>query len=564
MLELLFNLLERLGIFAIAFILIMRFDIFKRLVTGKANRYEKLTLSILFGLFGIAGTYMGVPIQNAIANSRVVGVALGGILGGPLVGFAAGLIAGGHRYLIDIGGFTAGACGVATIAEGVVGGFMYHRLKRSPFDPGMAFVTGVAVETLQMAILLALVRPFAAAYSLVRVIGFPMIVVNSIGLALFVELLGSVFREKERFAAIQAQTALNIALRTLPFLRSGLTGASAAKTARFIREMTDLDAVAITDGSQVLAYEGFESGHHLPGSPIRHLSTREVLESGSIAAPLTRTEIGCTHAGCRLGSAIIVPLKKQERTIGTLQLFRQKENGITPLDVELANGLAPLFSNQLEISSLEEQRKLVKDAEIRALQAQINPHFLFNAINTIISYTRTSPETASALLVKLADFFRTNINPGTESVPLATELEHCRAYVGIETARFEERIRVRFDVDDETLDALLPPLILQPLVENAIKHGILTRQEGGEVTIGAHLDEGVVRIVVSDNGVGMTAAQVASLLDDRVPQVSATGAGIALKNVNARLVALYGEQHRLRIDSTPGYGTRVEFTVPRR
>ena len=98
MIHLLVNLLERLGIFAIAFILIMRFGIFKRLLTGKASRYEKLYLSVLFGIFGIAGTYMGVPIQNAIANSRVVGVALGGILGGPLVGAAAGVIAGGHRY----------------------------------------------------------------------------------------------------------------------------------------------------------------------------------------------------------------------------------------------------------------------------------------------------------------------------------------------------------------------------------------------------------------------------------------------------------------------------------
>lgn len=562
MIHLLVNLLERLGIFAIAFILIMRFDIFKRLLTGKASRYEKLYLSVIFGLFGIAGTYMGVPIQNAIANSRVVGVALGGILGGPLVGAAAGVIAGGHRYLIDIGGFTATACAVATILEGLTGGLIYHRLKRRPFDPAVAFFTGIIVETLQMAILLLMAKPYSAALSLVSVIGMPMILINSFGLALFVELVASVHREKERFAAFQAQTALNIALRTLPFLRSGLTTASASETARIIVEMTDLDGVSITDETTLLAYKGAEMDHHQPGTPYLHASTKAALTSGNITAPLTRREIGCTHPGCRLGSAIIVPLKKQNRTIGTLQLYRLKENGITPLDMELVNGLAHLFSNQLEISELDDQRKLVKDAEIKALQAQINPHFLFNAINTIISYTRTSPEIASGLLVKLADFYRTNINPGVRNVSLAIELEHCRAYIAIESARFEERIRVCFDICDTCLPCLLPPLILQPLVENALKHGILPLEEGGDVIIAARQESNLVRILVRDNGIGMTSQQVESLFADEIDSSPHTGSGIALKNVNARLMAVYGAEHALQVESIPGKGTTVSFTVP--
>lgn len=562
MLNLLINLLERLGIFAITFLLIMRFDIFKRLLTGKASRYERLSLSLIFGLVGIAGTYMGVPIQNAIANSRVVGVVLGGILGGPLVGFTAGLIAGGHRFLTDIGGFTAQACGVATIVEGVVGGFLYHQIKRRPFDPPAAFFTGVVVETLQMGIILAMARPFSAALNLVSIIGFPMIIVNSIGLALFVEIVGSVYREKERFAAFQAQTALNIALRTLPFLRNGLNRASAAETARIILEMTDLDAVAITDESHILAHAGAEEAHHQPGLPLLTASTREALSSGTIAAPLTKDEIGCKHSGCRLSSAIIVPLRMREKTVGALKLYRLKENGITPLDMELANGLAHLFSNQLEISELEGQRKLVKDAEIKALQAQINPHFLFNAINTIISYTRTNPETAAQLLVKLADFFRSNINSAEETVPLAAELEHCKAYITIESARFEERIRVTYDIDEDARDSRLPPLALQPLVENALKHGILPREEGGAVTISAHRENGKVRISVKDNGVGIAPEQIASLFAAGARNDPQKGTGIALKNVNARLVALYGSENALEVKSAPGEGTTVSFTVP--
>lgn len=562
MLNLLIHLLERLGIFAVAFILIMRFEIIKKLLTGKASRYERLFLSFLFGLFGIAGTYMGVPVQNAIANSRVVGVALGGILGGPLVGVAAGIIAGGHRYLIDIGGFTAVACGIATVVEGFAGGIIYHWIKKKPFDATAAFITGVAVETLQMLILLAMARPFPAAVNLVSVIGFPMILANSVGLALFVELVASVSREKEQFAASQAQTALHIALRTLPFLRSGLNNASASETARIILEMTDLDAVAITNQSEILAHRGAEEDHHTPGLPLLTASTRAALASGTITTPLTRGEIGCTHGRCRLGSAIIVPLKKLDQTVGALKLYRLKENGITPLDMELANGLAHLFSNQLEISEVEEQRKMVKDAEIKALQAQINPHFLFNALNTILSYTRTSPATASDLLVKLADFFRKNINPGNENVSLATELEHCKAYIAIETARFEERIRITYDVDEGVLHCKLPPLILQPIVENALKHGILPREDGGEVTIGAHKENGKVRIVVKDNGVGIAPEKLAILFSDGTQAYPLTGAGIALKNVNARLVALYGPPHALSVESEVGMGTTVSFLVP--
>ncbi|MBJ6725162.1 sensor histidine kinase [Geomesophilobacter sediminis] len=562
MLELLLNLLGRLGVFALAFLLIMRFDVIRRVLTGRTSRSDKLSLSLLFGLVGIAGTYLGVPAQNAIANSRVVGVALGGILGGPLVGFAAGVIAGGHRLLIDIGGFTAVACCVATIAEGLVGGLLYRRLKRRPFDPIAALGTGIVVEVLQMTIILALAKPFPAALNLVQLIGFPMIIVNSIGLALFVELVASIFRENERFAAYQAQTALNIALRTLPFLRGGLDSASATATARIILDATDLDAVAVTDLTSILAHVGAEDSHHQAGNPVLTASTRAVLDSGATSTPLDKEEIGCAHQGCRLRSAIIVPLKKRDKTIGALKLYRLKKNGMTRLDVELANGLAHLFSNQLEISEVEEQRKLAKEAEIKALQAQINPHFLFNSINTIISYTRTSPETASQLLVKLADFFRANLNTAPRTVPLATELEHCRAYIALESARFEERMKVTFAVDEDLLDCRLPPLSLQPLVENALKHGILPLEDGGEVTISARRAAEGVRIEVTDNGVGMDPVRLASLFAEGGQPPLRQGAGIALKNVNARLVALYGADHLLGVESALGEGTTVRFTVP--
>lgn len=564
-LALLISLLERLGLFAVAFILLMRFDAFKRLITGKATRYEKMILSILFGLVGIAGTYVGVPVHDAIANSRVVGVALGGILGGPLVGFSAGLIAGGHRFLIDIGGFTSVACGIATIAEGCFGSLLYHRIKEERFDPKAAFIVGLAVELLQMVIILAIARPFDAAFSLVQVIAVPMILANSVGLAGFVKLVESVSKEQERFGAYQAQTALKIALRTLPILRSGLTHESATKSARIILEMTDLDAVSITDEQQILAHVGAEENHHKPQTPLLTAATRQALATGEIVVASTKHEIGCKHADCSLGSAIIVPLKRQDKAIGTLKLYRLKERRISPLDMELANGLAHLFSNQIELSELDNQRKLAQEAEIRALQAQINPHFLFNTLNTIRSYMRTDPETARRLMVKLAEFLRKNINPGSEDMPLGTEIEHCKTYIEIEAARFDDRVKALFDIDKTALDCRVPPLILQPIVENALKHGILPKECGGELLVSAHRENGTLLISVADNGVGISATTLDGLLKEdafSAGSSSENGSGIALKNINARLVALYGSDHALSIESTPQKGTVISFTVP--
>jgi two-component system sensor histidine kinase LytS len=561
-LSLLISLLEGLGLFAVGFLLLMRFNVFKRLMTGKASRYEKLLLSVFFGLFGIAGTYLGVPVHDAIANSRLVGVALGGILGGPLVGLSAGLIAGGHRFLIDIGGFTSTACGIATVLEGFLGGILYHRFKQERFDATTAFFVGIGVEVIQMVIILLIARPFDAAFHLVQVIGIPMIVGNSIGLSVFVKLIDSVSREQERFGAWQAQTALRIALRTLPFLRSGLNEESATKTAQIIVEMTDLDAVSLTDEHQILAHVGVEENHHRPQTPLLTSATKHALATGEIVVAPTKKEIGCKNPNCSLGSAIIVPLKLHDHAVGTLKLYRLKENRISPLDMELANGLAHLFSNQLELSEIENQRKLAKEAEIRALQAQINPHFLFNTLNTIRSYMRTDAETARRLMVKLADFLRKNINPGTEELPLANEIEHCKTYIEIESARFDDRIKAHFDVDHEALDCKVPPLILQPLVENAIKHGILPKEDGGELHVSAHRENGHLLVSVTDTGIGITPERLSVLLTDQATPPYDGGSGIALKNINARLIARYGIDHALTIESTVKEGTAVTFTVP--
>jgi len=211
----------------------------------------------------------------------------------------------------------------------------------------------------------------------------------------------------------------------------------------------------------------------------------------------------------------------------------------------------------------ERQKKLRTEAEIKMLQAQINPHFLFNAITSIMHYIRTDPAMASDLLVKLGDFFRKNIKPGGSSIPLSKEIEHCEDYLSIERARFEERLKVTYAVDPAVLDCPVPPLILQPLVENALRHGLMPKEEGGEIRIGAMAVEGGVCISVRDDGVGMDQAEAEQLLAGDVSRARPKGSGLALGNVQARLVGIHGLEHGLRIASAPGRGMTVSFTIPR-
>ena len=560
--ELIIDLFERLGIFAILFIFIIRFKGFKRLLTGHANHHDTFVLALIFGLAGVAATYSGFAFHGAIANLRGVAVALGGILGGPLVGLISGLIAGVHRYLIDPSGFTALSCGVATAFQGVTAAVLYHHLRRKDFDIFVAALVGAINEGMKMVFILFLAHPFDAAVDLVRNLIFPSVLVNSLGVAVFVQLVSAVFREQEMAKAEQAQCTLNIIFRTLPFLRHGLTARSAQETASIIKKVAKIDAVLISGNGEILAHEGMFRERPCPVHIEDIGLIKRAHDVGRPSKAQTAREVNSRINQSVLKSGIVVPLKKNAELIGTLGLFRAKEQGITPLDIEMANGLSQLFSNQLELAEIDNQRQLTAAAEIKALQAQINPHFFFNALNTINSFTRSDPLTASKLLVKLADFFRRNTDASTEAVPLAVELEHCEAYLAIEKARFEDRIKMYYDIDKSALDCIVPPFILQPLVENSIRHGILPRAEGGHITITVARDAKSLLIRIADNGVGIAPAKLRDLLREGAAVKSGMGLGIALKNVNNRLVTLYGKKGALNIDSEPGIGTAISFSIP--
>ncbi|MGC9257088.1 LytS/YhcK type 5TM receptor domain-containing protein [Desulfurella sp.] len=521
---------------------------------------------LIFAGIGILGTYTGVPIKDAIANSRVIGPMVGGLIGGPIVGFGAGLIAGFHR--LTLGGFTATTCGISTALEGLLGGLIrkYYKGEYIPWE--LAFFAGVLGESMQMGIILLFAKPYSKAFDLVNDIGMPMAVTNAIGITVFMMIVKSVLDEKENISAALAKLSLEIANKTLPFLRNGLNEVSAYNTAKIIYESTDLDAVALTDTSKILAHVGVGDDHHKSSMPIQTSATKNSILNGEINIANTKEEIGCSVRTCQLNSVVIVPLKCFDKTIGTLKLYRAKKKVsrkiISNTDIELAKGLAQLISYQIEIAQVEEQKKLASQAKLIALASQMNPHFLFNTLNAVISFIRTNPQVAREMLINLSEYLRYNLKNIGSFITIEKELEIAKAYLFIEKARFGSKIEIIEEIDESLLNEKIPAFVLQPLVENAIKHSMPLISSKLILNIKIKREGSYIHFSVTDNGPGINQEKLQRLFDTNYKNdiQSQNSTGIGIKNVNERLVSIFGNISRLHINTKEGEGTNVHFLMP--
>ncbi len=523
--------------------------------------WATLLLMLLFGLFGVLGTYTGNAVFNSFANLRAMVVITAGLFGGPSVGFGVGFIAGAHRYLIDIGGFSAFPCGLATLLEGTVAGLIARRYPGRSLDWRLAMGLCLVGEMLHMILVLGLSQPLSDAVALVRVIALPMIVFNSLGAALFVKTLGLQLRFRELRDSNQARQILSIANQTLSHLRAGLTPESALATARIIQAECRVAAVAVTSSQAILAHVGVGEDHHLAGHAVRTRATQQVIESGVPLFVHDTVSIGCSHPRCRLWDAIIVPLRKGPEILGSLKLYGTMDEPLDDTLFELAKGLADLFATQLELEDIGIKRQMLAHAEIRRLQAQINPHFLFNSLNTIASFCRTAPAQARELILDLSRYMRRNLDSSRGLIRLSEEVDQTRSYLAIEQARFGERIRADIDLGPGAEGWLVPPLIIQPLVENSVRHGILGREEGGTVRLTAWCENGHLHVEVHDDGQGMDSTTIKSILSP--DPVETMAEGIGARNSNQRLIQLFGQDYALHITSAPEQGTSLAFRIPR-
>ncbi|MFE0424082.1 histidine kinase [Streptomyces sp. NPDC058953] len=342
---------------------------------------------------------------------------------------------------------------------------------------------------------------------------------------------------------------LHTASLAAPPLRAGLTEDTARKAARRLRSLLGTEALCLTDRERVLAWDGPGEDHHR-----RRVMARvsDVLESGRGKTVETR----CEELECPLRWAVIAPLTGEDGVLGTLVAYGSRESAVL---VRAATEVARWVSVQLELAELDRSRTRLIEAEIRALRAQISPHFLFNSLAAIASFVRTDPERARDLLLEFADFTRYSFRRHGEFTQLADELRSIEQYLALAGARFGDRLKVTLQVAPEVLPVNLPFLCLQPLVENAVKHGLEDTTGERRITIAAR-DAGAEAVVtVEDDGVGMDPAELRRILAGE----RSASTGIGLPNVDERLRQVYGDEHGLVIETGVGAGMKVTVRIPK-
>ena len=334
---------------------------------------------------------------------------------------------------------------------------------------------------------------------------------------------------------------LGRASQAAPALREGLTEDAAQSAARHLHALLGSEGFALTDTERVLATDGTVAD----GLGMDAVAT--VLASGSAAV--------ARHVGAAGHAAVVAPLVVDGRVVGTLVAVTHDP---TANLVRATTEVARWVSSQLELAELDASRARLAEAEVRALRAQISPHFIYNALTAIASYVRTDPEHARELLLEFADFTRYSFRRHGDFTTLAEELRSIDHYLALERARFGDRLQVTVRVAPEVLPVAVPYLCLQPIVENAVRHGLEGKAGPGRITILAEDAGSECLISVEDDGIGADPEQI---------RLAMTGEGdgdsIGVGNVDERMRSVFGDEYGLVVETGPGLGTKVSMRIPK-
>ncbi|GAA2548926.1 sensor histidine kinase [Pseudonocardia hydrocarbonoxydans] len=338
-----------------------------------------------------------------------------------------------------------------------------------------------------------------------------------------------------------------------PALREGLSPQSARFALPYLRTLLETCALTMTDSrGATLAWDG-DSDQHQPD--VRILAEK-VVATGRQEV-MSHTSISCDHPGCEVRGVVVVPLESDGNIIGTLGALTTSTAG--PVLLRATAEVARYVSSQLELAELDESRRRLDRAEVRALRAQIPPHFIYNALTTIASFIRTDPVRARELLLSFADFTRYSFRTAGEYTTLKEELTNIERYIELEKARFSDRLNIKLQIAPEVLGVVLPFLALQPLVENAVRHGLAGKPSGGTITLTAENAGSECVIIVEDNGVGMDPARLTEDLDD----AHLSGAHVGLGNVDDRMRSAFGDDFGLVVETNIGEGMKITLRVPK-
>ncbi len=362
---------------------------------------------------------------------------------------------------------------------------------------------------------------------------------------------------------------LHLTALAAPSLRQGLTAAGARPAARHLRALLGTSALAVVVPGELLAWESADTdaaqvvagrdgaarrlvaphGH----DPLGH-AARAVHESRTRV--LGSTEVRCGAPRCPLRGAVVAVVAVEDRVLGALVAY-SASRPTAPL-VQATEEVARWVASQVELADLDLQRTRTAEAELRALRAQISPHFVYNCLAAIAVFVRTDPDRARELLLDFADFTRYAFRREAQFTTLADELRNVERYLVLEQARFGDRLTVDLTVAQEVLQVTLPFLCVQPLVENAVRHGLEAGHGSVRVAVRAEDDGDAALISVDDDGAGADPDVVLAAVEGRGARES-----IGLGNVDLRLRQVFGDESGLVVDTAPGAGTCVSFRVPK-
>ena len=365
-------------------------------------------------------------------------------------------------------------------------------------------------------------------------------------------------RPHPKFSSLE--TTLNFTDATLPYFREGLNPTTALEIAQIIKDISNVPAVALTDKENVLAFVGAGCDQHPVGYPIRTQTTLDSIRDGRVRVMNGKDSFNCKQKDCicPLTSMVIVPLHNQNEVIGCLKLYETSRSTVRQEFIRLAVGLGKLITMQLELADADRQRQLTIEAQLDSLQAQVNPHFLFNALNAVSMNIHKDPAFAKQLVLRMSTLFRYLLGRNNRYITIQEEIGYLKDYETIEKARYNNRLNVEYTIDDRCLNLKIPVFIIQPLVHNAVLHGVLPKESEGTIKVSVIRQGDNIAVTVEDDGIGMTEDTLEQIFEPGF----GSGCGIGIPNVNDRLRLLYGNEYRLKITSELNEGTIASFKIP--
>ncbi len=548
-----FELMLNIGLLLIVGSLLAKVRLVQNMLLEESRDWRRqLILSLLFASIIILSTYTSIDIGGYNINTRVIGAIAAGLLGGPLVGMYASMIGAVYVYFFSSPSAFAGASAFSTALFGLLGGGFYPYFQRGKWEYKDLFFLTCFAEVADMVVILRMTQPFELAFHTVLEVAGPMIILNSIGILLFISSFNNVFIRQDMESSRQLYLASEVSRKCMGILRNGLKNeADIDKAADIILKETGWAGIMIADRTRVMAWK--YSGHKLGQVDISDLPAvaKEAITTKKVAAAIQTEREDPLYEILKEYSVAAAPMMIRDQPIGCMIAWTKRQWVARRSEVVLLQNIVTILSTHIAMAELDNQKRMRQKAEFKALQFQVNPHFLFNALNTISYVSRENPDRARELLVILANYFRYNLNNEAYMVPMADELEHVKDYLELEKARFEEKLEIVYEVNGN-LDIQVPTLILQPIVENAIKHGV-DKKGVRYVEILVQENWEGLQVCISDHGRGFPEEVL-----EKLKQEEAVGSSVGLLNVHKRMKSIYGEDHGLNIVNTD-QGSRVEL-----